>query len=73
MLNVFRASSVFNAREDGSKSIINVSLKARGKVKKMGVPVVLLLVLRYNGLKKGDLVCKKVPLKPLVLPAPNCG
>ena len=34
--NVFGALSVFNAREDGSKSLINVSLKAQGKVKKFG-------------------------------------
>ena len=36
MLNVFRALSVANAREDGSKSLINGSLQARGKVKKFG-------------------------------------
>ena len=36
MLNVFRALSVFNAREDGSKSLINESFQARGKVKKFG-------------------------------------
>ena len=36
MLNVFWALSVFNAREDGSKSLINVSLQARGKVKTFG-------------------------------------